>query len=160
METYYRSILIMDNKEFKKQVGLVAKANGFKTAFGAWYKESDECVVVVKLQKSNYGNYYYLNIDGFIQGAFGRRHVVNRYLIKVLYYGEVSTQISNNPIFDLSEEEPMGDEERISRLNDIFSDYVVPFVDLALSRAGVIQLFREGRVYLTPVTREELGMSE
>jgi len=58
----------MDNKEFKKVFGDIAKVNGFDRAFGGWFKESSECILVLELQKSNYGDYYYLNIKIFCPG--------------------------------------------------------------------------------------------
>ena len=51
----------MESKEFKKVFEKVAKANNFEKAFGGWFKESTECIVVLCLQKSNFGDYYELN---------------------------------------------------------------------------------------------------
>ena len=62
----------MDNTEFKKQFGEIAKASRFDRAFGGWFKESNETIIVLELQKSNFGNYYQLNIKVFIQGFFWR----------------------------------------------------------------------------------------
>ena len=158
MENCFRYILIMDNKEFKKQLGDIIKSYDFKSAFGSWYKESDECIVVIRLQKSNYSNCYYLNIETFIQGAFGRKHSANRYLMKELYYGDVSQQITGSPIFDLSKDVSMSDEERIKKLKTTFSDFVVPFTEQVLSKVGIIKMFEEKRIYLTPAVRDELGI--
>jgi Domain of unknown function (DUF4304) len=72
----------MDSKEFKKLFDQVAKANDFKKAFGGWYKETSECIAVLELQKSNFGNYYQLNIKIFIQGIFERTYSPNKDLIK------------------------------------------------------------------------------
>jgi len=49
----------MENKEFKKLFDIIARNHGFESAFGGWFKESNECIVVLDLQKSNFGNYYY-----------------------------------------------------------------------------------------------------
>ena len=61
----------MESKDFRKLFNEIAKNNGFEPAFGGWFKESDECIVALYLQKSNFGNYYELNIKTFVQGLFG-----------------------------------------------------------------------------------------
>lgn len=65
---------IVNSKEFKSLFGSIAKENGFLQAFGGWYKESSECIAILELQKSKYGDYYMLNIKIFIQGAFDRSY--------------------------------------------------------------------------------------
>jgi hypothetical protein len=48
----------MDSKEFKIVFGEIVKVNSFEKAFGGWFKESPKCIIVLDLQKSNYGDYY------------------------------------------------------------------------------------------------------
>jgi hypothetical protein len=52
----------MNSKEFKNVFGELAKINGFLKAFGGWFKESTECIAILELQKSSFGDNYYLNI--------------------------------------------------------------------------------------------------
>ncbi len=52
----------MNSKEFKSLFGKIAKENDFLQAFGGWYKESPECIAILELQKSKYGDYYMLNV--------------------------------------------------------------------------------------------------
>ncbi|WP_371414658.1 DUF4304 domain-containing protein [Flavobacterium sp. 140616W15] len=47
-------MLINDSKEFKDLFD--SKANGFSKAFGGWYKQSTECISILELQKSNFGD--------------------------------------------------------------------------------------------------------
>ena len=61
----------METKEFKAMFGKIAKSNGFKFLYGGWYKESDDCIVVLELQRSNYSVLYYLNIKIYIRGVCG-----------------------------------------------------------------------------------------
>ncbi len=72
----------MDNIEFKKLFGAIAKSKGFEKAFGGWFKESTNCIVVLDLNKSNYSNYYQLMIKIYIQNIFGIRYIKNKDLIK------------------------------------------------------------------------------
>lgn len=40
----------------------LARANGFEKKAGSWYLRRDETILVLNLQKSNYGGRYYLNV--------------------------------------------------------------------------------------------------
>lgn len=73
---------MMDSKEFKKLFGEVAKSNGFERAFGGWFKDSVESIVVLDLQKSNFGDYYEMNIKIYVQGIFGNSYSKNKDLVK------------------------------------------------------------------------------
>ena len=72
----------MDNKKFKQLFNDVARLYDFEQAYGAWFLESPECIVVLELQKSYFGNYYELNIKSFVQGAFGNHYVKSKDLAK------------------------------------------------------------------------------
>jgi len=72
----------MDNKEFKVLFGIIAKENSFERAFGGWFKESPECIAVLDLQKSNYGNYYQLMFKVYVQGMFGNVYIKSKTLLK------------------------------------------------------------------------------
>lgn len=41
----------MNSKDFKKLFGEVAKSNGFESAFGGWFRDSAECIIVLKSAK-------------------------------------------------------------------------------------------------------------
>lgn len=82
MENYFRNILNMNSKEFKKAFDELAQANNFEKSFGGWLKESLECIVILDLQKSNFGDYYELNIKIFVQGMFGNKYNKSKDLVK------------------------------------------------------------------------------
>ena len=100
---------MMDNKKFKQLFNDVARLYDFEQAYGAWFLESPECIVVLELQKSYFGNYYELNIKSFVQGAFGNHYVKSKDLAKKYMGNCFGRQPSEyNDIFDL--EEDMEDE--------------------------------------------------
>jgi hypothetical protein len=147
----------MNSKEFKIIFGEVAKTNGFEKSFGGWFKEGAECIIVLDLQKSNFGDSYELNIKIYVQGAFGSRYVRNKDLVKK----DTGDIFRRQPpeykdIFDF--DEPMDDESRKGKLEKLFSGFIVPFTDKALSKSGIKELADKGEVTLLPAVLKELGI--
>lgn len=146
----------MDSKEFKTVFGEVAKAHDFKKAFSGWYKESPECIAVLELQKSNFGDYYQLNIKIFIQGVFDRTYLPSKDLIKSSM-GHVNSSETKDykNVFDF--DEPMDDSIRKERLEELFQNHIVPFTDKTLSKSGIRELADKGEIFLLPAVKEELA---
>jgi hypothetical protein len=144
----------MDSKEFKKLFGEVAKSNGFESAFGGWFKDSAESIVVLELQKSSFANSNYLNVKVFIQGAFDRTYTPNKDLIKSSM-GHITNQIRDKEILDF--DEPMDDDKRKGKLGQLFSEFIVPFAEKALSKSGIKELADKGEITLLPAVKEELA---
>ena len=145
----------MENKEFKKLFNEIAKSNGFQSAFGSWFKESDECIASLFLQKSNYGNYYELNIKTFIQGLFGETHKKGKVLKNAV--GDLFTRQPQEYNDVLTLENSMEIDDRKNRLEKLFSDFIVPETNQTLSRAGIIELARNGE-FILPAVKKELGL--
>ncbi len=147
----------VENKNFKKIFDGVARNNGFEPAFGGWLKESKECIVALYLQKSNFGNYYELNIKTFIQGLFGNFYKKNKdlkYATSAIFNRQPKEY---NDVFDL--ENLMEMENRKDRLEKLFNDFIVPDTNQTLSRAGIIELARNG-VFILPAVKKELKIDE
>jgi hypothetical protein len=146
----------MDSKEFKKVFGEVAKSNGFESAFGGWFKEGEECIVVLDLQKSNFGDYYQLMIKVYVQGMFGNTYSKSKDLVKKeggdVFRGEPPHY---KDVFDF--DEPLDDERRKDRLTKLFSEFIVPFTDKALSRQGLKELAAKEEVFLLPAVKAQLA---
>jgi hypothetical protein len=145
----------MHSKEFKTVFGELAKYSYFKKAFGGWYKESPECIAILELQKSNFGDYYQLLIKIFIQGAFGRTYIPSKDLIKSSM-GHITTNetLEYKAIFDF--DEPMDDDIRKKGLKELFQNHIIPFTDKTLSKSGIRELADKGEITLLPAVIEEL----
>lgn len=145
----------MDNKEFKKLFGKIAKFHGFEMAFGGWFKDSAESILVLDLQKSNFGDYYEMNIKIYIQGMFGNNYSKNKYLVKK-DIGDIFTRQppEYKSVFDF--DEPMDNEERKEKLEQLFSKFIVPFANMALSKSGIKELADKGAITLLPAIKEGL----
>jgi hypothetical protein len=147
----------MDSKEFKNMFGETAKANGFDQAFGGWFKESEECIVVLDLQKSNFGDYYQLMIKIYVQGMFGNKYSKSKGLVKKeggdVFRGE-PPQYKDVFDFDTS----IDNNKRKQRLEELFREFMKPFTDKALSRQGLKELDDQEKIFLLPAVKKQLGV--
>lgn len=145
----------METRIFKKEFGGISRKNGFESAFSGWFKESNECIIVLDLQKSNYGNYYQLIIKIFVQHIFGITYVKSKDLVKK-EIGDVETGESQEyrGIFDL--DILMNDIERKQKLETLFREYIVPITNKGLTRAGIKELAATDQIHLLPAVRKEL----
>jgi hypothetical protein len=146
----------MDSKEFKKVFGEVAKSNGFESAFGGWFKESAESIIVLDLQKSNYGDYYEMNIKIYVQGMFGNSYTRNKDLVKK-DTGDIFRRQPPEYKDVLDFDTPLDDEKRKERLAKLFSEFIAPFTNRALSKLGIKELAETGEITLLPAVKKELA---
>ncbi|WP_448606652.1 DUF4304 domain-containing protein [Paenimyroides ceti] len=146
----------MNSKEFKKAFDELAQANNFEKSFGGWLKESLECIVILDLQKSNFGDYYELNIKIFVQGMFGNKYNKSKDLVKK-QVGDIFTRQPADYNYVLDFDKPMGDDERIKKLTHLFNNFIVPFTEKALSRVGLKKLETENKLFLLPAVKAELS---
>jgi hypothetical protein len=146
---------MMNSKDFKNFFNNISKANGFDNAFGGWFKESNECIIVLDLQKSNYGDYFELNIKIFIQDMLGNIYTRKKDLVKK-DMGDVFTRQPNDYRGLLDFDITMDDIKREEKLIQLFDEFIVPFTNKALSKSGVKDLTNKGEVFLLPAIKEEL----
>lgn len=151
----YRGLLIMDNKIFKKKFDDIAKFHGFESLFGGWFKESPECIFVIELMKSNFGNYYQLNIKVYVNGVFGKIYTKSKDLVKKdigdIFIGEpreFKTALDLETLMDV--------KEREQKLQSLFKDFLVPFSEKALTKQGINELVEQGEIDLLPPVKVEL----
>lgn len=147
----------MDSPQFRSAFSEIAAAHEFLAAHGGWFRESAECVVVLDLQKSNFGNYFDLNVKVFVQGLSDNRYTRGKEMVKKLT-GDVFRRPPDRfqPALDL--DRPFTRDERARSIEALFNEFVGPFAADALTRAGLASLATRGLVYLLPAVRAELGM--
>jgi hypothetical protein len=54
---------MIDKKKLKTLFSQELRAAGFAAKSGSWYRDTEETVQVINLQKSNYDDSYFLNLD-------------------------------------------------------------------------------------------------
>lgn len=144
----------MENTEFKKMFGKIAEKNKFISAFNGWFKESNECLIALQLQKSDYANYYKLIVKIFIQGTFGLKYGKSKEVLKKI--GNIRAGEPNDFKKFLNLEELIADNEREKGLDSLFHDYIIPITDQALSRMGIKKLHQQKKLFLLPAMEKEL----
>ncbi|SIP96023.1 protein of unknown function [Chryseobacterium sp. RU37D] len=156
MEKDFRNLLIiMDSKEFKVIFGEIAKSYGFIKAFSGWYKKNAESIAILELQKSNFGDYYQLNIKVFVQKVFNRTYEPNKDLIKSSL-GHVNSSETKPYSRILNFDDHMEDNIRIELVNELFNNHIVPFINKTSSISGILNLEEAGEIFLLPAIKEEL----
>ncbi len=147
----------MEAIDFKKLFDEIAKESGFDRAYKGWFKESPEVILALDLQKSNFGNYYYLNIKLFIQGVFGHTYSKCKKLIKT-DIGNIFLRQPDNYSNLLDLDTPLEDSDRKEGLRKLFGDFIVPFSNKTSSKKGVRELHEHEGLFILPAVKEELGI--
>lgn len=146
---------MMDTKSFKKLFSAVATANGFIAVHAGWFQESEECVVVLDLQNSNFGNYFELNIKIFVQGLFGMQYERDKDMVKK-HIGDVFLRPPSRYKAALILDNALSSDERTAEIERMFKEFLMPFTAEALTRSGVMSLGASGQVYLLEAVRKQL----
>ncbi len=146
----------METKDFKESFDDLAIAHGFERQFGAWFKESTECILGLILVKSNFSRLYYLRIKVNLRHAFGREFEKNKEWVKhdianIL----VGPSKEFDDLFDLEKE--MSKDDRTKLMERLFSTDIQCLTEKLLYRDGIIELYKTGQIFLLPAIKVELG---
>lgn len=145
--------------ECKKTFGSIAESYGFRKMYSCWIKESPECIFVLLLQKSNFGNYYDLVIKIFIQGVFGHHYTLDKNTL-INDVGDVFLRQPKeyNSIFDLDQPTDVGIWRE--KMKNLFTDYIIPLSEATSTKSGILELHHNRKLTLLPAIEEELHRKE
>lgn len=145
----------MQTKEFKKLFRDVATVHGFVASHGGWYRQTPAGLFVLWLQKSNFGNYFDLNLKLFLNRGVPTNPAEMKRLVKSLS-GDVFRRQPEEyrEAFDL--ESAIADLERRGQLDRLFVQLVNRIVSACESPAGIFRLRDEGLLYLLPMAESVL----
>jgi hypothetical protein len=146
----------MDNKNFKKIFGEIAKQHSFEPAFGGWFRESGECIVILYLQKSNFGNRYYFYIKTYVHGLFNDHYEKSKSLVINNLYA-ILWGVPNQYHYLFHLNDPIDDNERTEKIKKVFDEEVVPYINKALTLEGIRQLSQEYPHLLSSAYRKQLN---
>lgn len=145
----------MNLKVLKRTFAEITKSIGLETKFGGFVKETEEVVIVLSFQKSNYSSQVYLNIKLYIQGVFGKNYQLSREMV-VNDVGDVFRRAPKDydQIFDLGSDLP--DNERIEYLKKFIDEFLSGFIQQTSTVKGIMLLAEQGELFLFPAVKSEL----
>ena len=145
----------MNLKVLKRTFAEITKSIGLETKFGGFVKETEEVIIVLSFQKSNYSSQVYLNIKLYIQGVFGKNYQLSREMV-VNDVGDVFRRAPKDydQIFDLGSDLP--DNERIEYLKKFIDEFLSGFIQQTSTVKGIMLLAEQGELFLFPAVKSEL----
>ena len=145
----------MNLKVLKRTFAEITKSIGLETKFGGFVKETEEVIIVLSFQKSNYSSQVYLNIKLYIQGVFGKNYQLSREMV-VNDVGDVFRRAPKDydQIFDLGFD--LSDNERIEQLKAFVDEFLSGFIQQASTVKGIMLLAEKGELFLLPAVKSEL----
>lgn len=137
--------------EFQSAITRALREQDFKKRRSSWYRETEDLIQVINLQKSQYGEQYYLNLGLYVKYII-KESVIERYPPEYKCHVRIrlakETRVNGIEIsswFDLENLE-IGEEERIGAINKIFSERVIPFMSQCASIEGIGMCFHRGEL--------------
>ena len=112
----------MDNTEFKKIVQGSTSKYGFMYCKKNYYCETDDMIVVVNLQKSNYNNSYYINYGFFV------KEIHNELQYPRLNECDVTGRFINKTSKDTYQLDIINADELVADLEKNINNYIVPVI--------------------------------
>ena len=146
----------MGVNRFKSIFDSIAVKNRWLAVKGGWVhsiKETDECIVSIDLQKSSHAKQFYVNIQIYVQDAFGRRFDRNLQVQNAIPTAFRRLPKDFDDIFDLTS--VLNDNERIARMSGVFR-FLEDYAREATSLRGLLKLAENGDIYLIAGVREEM----
>lgn len=119
------------------------KPVGFKKKGGTWYQSNEETIVLIDLQKSNYGDQYYINIAMWIralgESVFPKEHQCH---VRVRF-GSAFPQLKlmSEILFNL-EEASLTDEQREDGIRNLLGAHILPLARSFESTKSLAEKFR------------------
>ncbi len=149
---------------FRKAINEVMRAHGFTRKSSTWYQWSDEVIAVFNLQRSTFGNTYFLNIGFFLRASgavdYPKEHDCHlRSRAEGIWPEEQLAVIE----LDNNDQHYLDDEVFLSELKCFIDQKVVALLLEGLAIPGLLamlQRFREFRDCITVDGKHLLGFDD
>lgn len=137
-----------DSKLVKEALGAPLKEAGFKKKSDSWYLANDEVVLVVNIQKSQYGDQYYVNggvaLKSLGAAEFPKEHHCHiRFRIEDVVLDEQEKEIES--VFNL-ENELLSEQQRKEEISRLIRDIALPILQGCSSESGIAETVKSGRL--------------
>lgn len=135
---------------------------GFVRKSDSWYSETADAILVANLQKSNFGDQYYINLAVWLKTLGEMRYPKeNRCHIRIrasALEGE-RQRYWEREVLDL-EYRNIGDEERSTLIRSFLEEIALPFLLAAGSLENLRKLWRGGRLKAAAVIKDAARVLE
>ena len=136
-----------DRKLILDALGPSLKEAGFKKQAGNWYRSNDEIILMVNIQKSQYGDQYYINIGialkslGVVQ--YPKEHNCHiRFRLTALVKEDEKKHIDS--IFDL-ENKSFSETQRTEEICMLVQNILLPTLKECSSEQEVLELVKRNK---------------
>jgi hypothetical protein len=125
-------------------------SEGFQHKAGTWYREREESILVVNLQKSNFGEQYYINLGVLLKGpqAVNIRLPPKEHECHVRLRVEAATPAEEQALTSLLnlEDWSIDAADRERRVQALIAARALPFLLQCSTRDGLRQAHRDGKL--------------
>lgn len=134
----------------KLGINSVLLSEGFQHKLGTWYRDQEESILVVNLQKSNFGEQYYINLGVLLKGpqAATVRLPPKEHECHVRLRVEAATPAEEQALTALLnlEDRSIDAADRERRVRALMADQALPFLLQCGTRAGLQEAHRDGKL--------------
>lgn len=136
---------LVDRGKIESEIDGVLKKAKFRKKGASWYWDTSECTCVVNLQKSQWGNQYYVNLGVLLKGL---TPIANPKESQCHIRERLSEIVPNKREFEkaFNLEEPLGTKERLSIVSESIEKQAFPFLSLLQSADGIRGAFKAGKL--------------
>lgn len=137
-----------DSKLFKEALEIPLKEAGFKKKTDTWYWVNNEVVLLVNLQKSQYGNQYYVNcgvsLKSLSASEFPKEHHCHiRFRLRSIALDKLENDIDS--VFNL-ENKSLSDQQRKEEISRLIRDIALPTLQGCSSESGIAETIKSGKL--------------
>jgi Domain of unknown function (DUF4304) len=135
------------------KIGIESAMKGlpFRRKSTTWYHESEEAVVVLNVQKSNFGEQYYINLGALVKGLGSTREGIppreNECHLRLRIESLVpeKQELIQRIMLNL-EDDTVSSAEREQSVCRLVAEVAIPFLLQCTTREGIRAAFQQGRL--------------
>ena len=140
----------------REALSTLLKTHGFKKKSNSWYLDNEECVSVVNLQKSQYGDQFYINL-GIAFKTLGTVDFPAAYKCHVQFRLEEAIPDSEQDKYKVAmnmENHSNFPDDRKAIVSTLMEIYGLPMLRESSSAKGVEAAYKGGRLVGAAVLRQ------
>jgi hypothetical protein len=117
---------------------------GFEKKSGSWYRQSDEVIAAINLQKSQYGPLYYINVGFWLRQLDDERYPKMNQWHVLIRLEDLLPDAEKRIGELLNLDSPVSDEQRITELVALLDEQLLPVIERGSSMVGLRAMVDDG----------------